>query len=453
MSDSLSYPIGELMIVLKMHMTPMSITEIKVALRAILKTPVSERTLRRWLKALVDEGSVLALGQYKARRYQLKPIVAQSQHSPFFSEHSLSVLQSVERPVFEREPCAYQEIWLKQYIPNESSYLTREEQDILGRHSALPFEEGVGNTYTRKIFNRLLIDLSYNSSRLEGNTYSLLETQKLILEGKVPADKLDIEKLMILNHKQAIQFLVDGIHRIKLDVNSVRTMHYLLADGLILADDAGQIRKESVRIALSTYIPIEGENRLLQYLEWIVNTAAKINDPFEQSFFLLVHIAYLQPFIDVNKRTARLCCNIPLIKNNLIPLSFNGVDKDEYISSMIAVYECNDTRPLAELYTHAYLRSYLEYQALSVEVGIDIIHVRYKQLQRVLIAKIIQEKITGTAIKMAIQAFAVENIPIEDQNAFIENTERQVDNLEEYKIVGMGISVQKFLEWKRKNTR
>lgn len=447
------HPIRELMIVLKMHMTPMSIAEIKVALRIILKEPISERTLRRWLKALVDEGHVLALGQYRARRYQLKPIIAQSQHSLFFSEHSLLMLQTVERPIFEREPCAYHETWLKQYIPNESFYLTQEERDILAQHSALPFEEGAANTYARKIFNRLLIDLSYNSSRLEGNTYSLLETQKLILEGKVPADKLDVEKLMILNHKEAIQFLVDGIRRIDVDVNSVRTMHYLLADGLILADDAGQIRKESVRISLSTYVPLEGQKRLLQFLELIVNIAAKISDPFEQSFFLLVHIAYLQPFIDVNKRTSRLCCNIPLIKNNLIPLSFNDVSKDEYISAMIAIYEYNDTRPLAELYVYAYLRSYLEYHTLSVEVGIDMIHVRYRQLQRELIANIIQETIIGTAIKATIQEFALKNVPVEDQQAFIGNTLHQIDTLEEYKIVGMGISVQEFLEWRKRNKR
>ncbi|MCD6044894.1 MAG: hypothetical protein K0R48_57 [Gammaproteobacteria bacterium] len=440
--------IDALISVLKVHTDPMSVGEIKAA----LKEEIPERTLRRWLKVLVDEGVVLALGQYKARRYQLNSIVIQSHPSPFFSEHSLLVLQAVERPIFEREPCAYHEAWLKQYIPNESFYLTQAEREILAQNSLLPFEEGIANTYARKIFNRLLIDLSYNSSRLEGNTYTLIETQKLILEGKVPLDKLDVEKLMILNHKQAIQFLVDRIGRIKVDLNSIRTMHYLLADGLILADDAGQIRKESVRISLSTYILVEGEKRLLQLLECIVETASKIRDPFEQSFFLLVHIAYLQPFIDVNKRTARLCSNIPLIKNSLIPLSFNDVDKDEYISSMIAIYEYNDTRPLAELYIWSYLRSCQQYQALSVEVGIDMIHVRYRQLQRKLIAKMIQEKITGTAIKVAIQEFARKNVPDEDQEAFIDNTQHQVDTLEEYKIVGMGISVQEFLAW-RKNKK
>ncbi len=446
MKDLMSHPNRALMDVLKVHIIPMSVAEIKAA----LKEPIPERTLRRWLKTLIDEGYVLALGQYKTRRYQLKPLIAQSKHSLFFSEHSLLRLEAVERPIFERNPCSYQEAWLKQYIPNTHFYLTEKERGVLAQNSALPFEEGAANTYTRKIFNRLLIDLSYNSSRLEGNTYSLLETQKLILEGKVPADKLDVEKLMILNHKQAIQFLVDGISRINVDLNSIRTMHYLLADGLILADDAGQIRQESVRISLSTYIPIEGQKRLLQFLELLVNTAAKINDPFEQSFFLLVHIAYLQPFIDVNKRTARLCCNIPLIKHNLIPLSFNAVDKDEYISSMLAIYEYIDPRPLAELYVAAYLRSYSEYQALSVEVGIDIIHVRYRALQRKLMAKMIHEKITATDIKTAIQAFARENIPVGDQEAFIENTLHQIDTLEDYKIVGMGISVQEFLEWQKK---
>lgn len=131
---------------------------------------------------------------------------------------------------------------------------------------------------------------------------------------------------------------------------NIRSLHYLLADGLVPAGMAGNLRDEGVRISSSTYMPLEGRSRLEPLLELIASTAAKIHSPFEQSFFLLTHIAYLQGFIDVNKRTSRMSANIPLVRHNLVPLSFNDISKDDYASAVIAVYELNDTAPLAELY-------------------------------------------------------------------------------------------------------
>ncbi len=451
MADILDYEgynmatVNTLIELLKRKADPMSLSEI----RAALLEQVPERTLRRWLEQLVVMSKVQTLGQSRARRYQWIEVEVLSTHPSFFSEHSRKSLQQVERPIFEREPCSYYEAWIREYIPNQDFYLSTFERDKLSENGMLLLADPSLQTYTRKIFDRLLIDLSYNSSRLEGNTYSLLETQQLILQGKTAQEKLDVEKVMILNHKEAIQFLVSGIGRLDINVESIQTMHYLLADGLVLANDSGQIRDEAVRISLSTYLPLEGSNRILDSLNHIVEKAQKIQDPFEQSFFLLVHIAYLQPFIDVNKRTARLCANIPLIKNHLIPLSFNDMPKEEYISAMIAIYELKDIRLLAELYVWSYLRTCQQYQTITTSIGIDVIHVRYRQLQKQLLATIIGNKLVGLALTEAILQFAEASIAKEDQEAFIKDTQYQIAHLENYKILGMGISMQEFLVWKK----
>ena len=195
-------------------------------------------------------------------------------------------------------------------------------------------QRGIDNNsagaYAKKIYHRLLIDLSYNSSRLEGNTYSLLDTERLIFEGAARADKLDEEKIMILNHKEAIRHLVDGAPKIQIDFNEICTLHYLLSDGLITPPHSGNIRDSGVRIGGSTYIPLENKIEIERLLYLICEKAQIIQDPFECSLFLLTHIAYLQPFIDVNKRTSRLSANIPLITHNLVPLSFNDVEKEDY---------------------------------------------------------------------------------------------------------------------------
>jgi Fic family protein len=186
-------------------------------------------------------------------------------------------------------------------------------------------------TYARQILHRLLIDLSWNSSRLEGNTYSLLDTERLILIGEEADNKSAIETQMILNHKDAIEFIVQSADDIRFNRYTILNLHAMLSNNLLANRAAsGRLRQIAVGIGQTVYLPLELPQYVEELFEVLLAKADDIKNPFEQAFFAMTHLPYLQPFEDVNKRVSRLAANIPLIKNNLAPLSFIDVPKDLY---------------------------------------------------------------------------------------------------------------------------
>ena len=201
-------------------------------------------------------------------------------------------------------------------------------------------------TYAKQILNRLLIDLAWNSSRLEGNTYSLLDTKRLIELGEEAEGRAHLEAQMILNHKDAIEFLVSAADEIGFNRYTILNLHALLANNL-LADPtaAGRLRYIAVGIERSTFHPLEVPQLIEECFDQILATAAAIADPFEQAFFIMVQLPYLQPFDDVNKRVSRLAANIPLIKGNLSPLSFADVPRRTYTEAVLGIYELQQDRP------------------------------------------------------------------------------------------------------------
>lgn len=343
------------------------------------------------------------------------------------------------------------EDWLKLYEPNTTFYVPSETRMQLIKAGQRAREEDPAGTYAHQIFNRLLIDLSYNSSRLEGNTYSLLDTERLLIQGASAEGKLDEEKVMILNHKEAIRYLVDIAPRLTVSVETVSTLHYLLSDGLVENRYAGKIRDHAVRIGGSAYIPLENPKKLQILLEHILEKAAKIKDPFEQSFFLLAHITYLQAFTDVNKRTGRLSSNIPLIKQNFVPLSFNDVEKDDYNSAMIAIYEFQDVMPLVDLYTFSYLRTCLMYDATVKAIGFDEVRVRYRQQRRTLIREIILQKMSGEKMQNYIHSQSQIISNREERDAFIEDVREDLQEMDHSRIAAFGISNDQLKVWQNLN--
>lgn len=402
------------------------------------------RTVRRWLAEMAEEGLVQTLGKRKATKYQA--FQNQESENQRFRPKSLSAIAWVQKPIYERPPVAYIDEWLKAYIPNHTFYLPSPLRKQLYQEGQRSQKHDPAGTYAHQIFNRLLIDLSYNSSRLEGNTYSLLDTQRLLLEGKGAEGKLDEEKIMILNHKEAIRYLVDQAASIEPSIKTLCTLHYLLAEGLVESKYAGKIRDHGVRIGGSTYIPYENPKQLELQFKQIATKAHLIENPFEQSFFLLVHLTYLQPFIDVNKRTARLAANIPLIKQNLVPLSFNDVEREDYTSAVLAIYELQNIYPLLDLYTFSYLRTCKLYDSTIKALGFDEIRVRYRSQRRAIVRTIILQQLHKKAIQKYIQEQA-KAIPQEDRNAFLEDLEEDLAQIDESRLAGLGVTTPELHAW------
>lgn len=399
---------------------------------------------------MVQEGLLTKWGQKRGTEYQLNHFprwnLKESPQEEQMSQQSQEILALVRRPVFLREPVTYSDDWLDAYKPNQTFYFSsqaRSKLDQAGRRFQAP-----AGTYARQLFNRLLIDLSYNSSRLEGNTYSLLDTQKLLLEGKVPKGKLREETLMILNHKEAIRYLVDSAFRLQVNEETIYQLHYLLSQEFLETSYAGKICDHGVRIGGSSYIPSENPRELQIRLSRILKKAALIQDPYEQSFFLLIHLSYLQAFSDVNKRTARLAANIPLIKCHLIPVSFNEIEKDDYNSALIAIYELQKPEPLAELYAFSYLRTCIMYESTMKTVSFDEIKALYRFERRAIMRDIILKRLKGPALDEYIRTQAAQLIPFEDQEPFFEDTLEDLNNLDPIRIAGLGVTKEELNAWR-----
>jgi len=212
----------------------------------------------------------------------------------------------------------------------------------------------------------LLIDLSWASSHLEGNTYSRLDTQNLIVNGQVAQGKAAIETQMILNHKSAIELLVENIDSIGFDRFTLLNLHSSLSENLLPnPSDEGRIRTHIVEIGKSVFRPLSVPSQIDEVFTVVLDKASQINDPFEQSFFVMVHLPYLQPFADINKRTSRLAANLPLIRANLCPLTFLDVPEKAYSQAILGVYELTRVELLRDLFVWAYERSTKEYLAIK----------------------------------------------------------------------------------------
>ena len=314
----------------------------------------SSPTVWRALKRLVEEGRLEVSGRARATRYSLAGATAVRAH--------------LQTPYNRRRLSVYKQEFVDGYIPNESFYLGKADRRRL-LEAGQPLSRPAAGTYARRILERLLVELSWSSSRMEGNTYDILETERLIRFGDEAAGKDRKEAVMILNHKEAIRYIVDHLDEIAISRMDIFGVHALLADGL-LADPAmaGRLRRMPVGFSYSSYRPLDDRFAIEEEFGVLVEKAAAITDPFEQSFFLLVHIPYLQAFEDVNKRTSRVASNIPLLKADLAPMSFLTMDDATYIDGLIGIYELNNVALLRDAYIDAYLASAENYRVLRAEL-------------------------------------------------------------------------------------
>jgi len=323
---------------------------------------VPRRTLQRRLGELAQSGRLRATGGRKHRKYHVPRRDAETPDQLAVSDAGDLVRGLIRRPLIARAPVGYNPGFLESYLPNVTAYIDlamRTRLHSLGRTAG---PERPAGTYARQILSRLLVDLSWASSRLEGNTYTRLDTQNLIELGRQAPGKDQREAQMILNHKAAIEMLVENVDEVGFNRYTICNLHALLADNLLPDPSAaGRVRRIDVAISGTVYQPLAIPQRLDELFELLLRKTAAIEDPFEQAFFIMVQLPYLQPFEDVNKRVSRLAANIPFIRQNLAPLSFVDVPDRDYVDGLLAVYETNRIELARDVFLWAYERSCQRY--------------------------------------------------------------------------------------------
>ncbi|NYS26899.1 Fic family protein [Rhodobacteraceae bacterium 2376] len=407
----------------------------------------SRRTLQRHLAVLEREGRVFREGRSVAITYRRADTASAAGDSGIIlSEEGRAVLDLISRPAMARRPVTYNQAFLDDYEPNTTFYLPeplRSQLHDMGRtgDSARP-----AGTHLRDVIGRLMIDLSWASSKLEGNTYSRLDTENLIRFGTAAEGKDLIEGQMILNHKAAIELIAEAPDEVGYDSYTFLNLHALLSENL-LADPAacGRLRRRPVDIGGSVYTPLAIPQRIEANFRTILDKAGRIEDPFEASFFLMVHIPYLQPFEDVNKRVSRLGANIPLIRHNLSPLSFIDMPEEPYFQGTQAVYELNRTALLADVYLAAYERSCQRYAAIVKSLPEpDPLRLRYREQIRALVRDIV---VDGHA---DIGEYVADITDPDTRARLQEIVDAEIANLHEGNVLRFGIRRSEFHAWVRR---
>jgi hypothetical protein len=431
---------------------------------------IPRRSLQRRLARLVADGRLRAEGNGPARRYHRplpnagtglptdvptdRPDAGTSAPDPDMplSVESRELRALMHQPLSRRTPVGYKRSFLDEYRPNQTFYLPREMREHLHKLGRWRETAQPAGTYARQVMDRLLVDLSWASSRLEGNTYSRLDTQNLIEFGRYAEGKDRLEAQMILNHKAAIELLVEQADSIGFNRYTLQNLHALLSENLLAdAGGGGRLRKVDVGIVGTVYHPTAMPQHIAECFDTLLAKADAIEDAFEQAFFVMVHLPYLQPFEDVNKRVSRLAANIPLIKQNLAPLSFVDVPEATYIDGTLAVYELNRIELLRDVFAWAYQRSCQRYTLIKQALpDPDPLRLRYRDALTHVVGNVVRNDSAVTA--EAIRELAKTRVAPGDMDAFVTMAINELLNLHEGNIARYRLRLSEFQRWQQGHT-
>jgi len=307
---------------------------------------ISYATLKRLLSKLVSDGLILSIGQSKATKYTIAP--AYELFYPIdietYFKHEIDERQIKTGFNFELITAILGSV--HSFSKEELEYLTKLQQEFKENIAQLTINE------YQKEMERLAIDLSWKSSQIEGNTYSLLETERLLKEKETASGKSKDDAVMLLNHKAALDFIIENPNYIApLTISVIENIHSLLIKELGIDRN---IRKRRVGISGTNYTPLDNEYQIKEALRDMCTLVNSKDCVFEKALLLLVLISYIQAFGDGNKRTARIISNAILIHNGYCPISFRTVDSIEYKKAMLLFYEQNNITAFKKIFINQF---------------------------------------------------------------------------------------------------
>jgi len=269
------------------------------------------------------------------------------------SREGEEIRAEIRKPLSLRRQIGYDQKFLDDYEPGVNRYLPEQILSRLHEIGRTPEVGKPAGACARNILERLRVDFAWASSRLEGCTYTRPEAELLIVSGRPAPGRHALETRMVFNHKAAIMMLAGNADKIGFDALTLRNLHAVLSSGF---------HRRSIEIPGAVFSPPLMPRFIEERFLLLIEKADAISDPFEQAFFVMVQLAYLQPFADANKPVSRLAANIPLFRHNFYPLSFIDVPEPAYTEGTLGVHELGRIELLRDVFVWAYERSCLRYR-------------------------------------------------------------------------------------------
>lgn len=307
-----------------------------------LKTAMGYASVKRVLQKLVDENLVMSEGKGKATRYRISPAYELIHPVDVDAYFETEIDDRVIKKEFTHSLITDTLDKIPVFPAGELDHLRTLQETYTANISRLSEPE------YKKELERLAIDLSWKSSQIEGNTYSLLETERLLKEKETAAGKTKDEAVMLLNHKAALDFIIDQPEYISpLTISAIEDIHSILVKDLGVERN---MRRHRVGISGTNYKPLDNEFQIKEALEDMCTLVNKQENVFAKALLVLVLISYIQPFTDGNKRTARILSNAILLSNHYCPISFRTVDSIDYKKAMLIFYEQNNIMAFKKIF-------------------------------------------------------------------------------------------------------
>ena len=307
---------------------------------------ISYATLKRVLSKLITDSYLVTIGQGKGTKYTISPT--------FELLAPIDIEKYYEDEIDDRAIKESFNLSIINDVLAKNTVFTETEIEKLNLLQA-KFRNNISqlsNIEYKKEFERLAIDLSWKSSQIEGNTYSLLETERLLKDRETAAGKTQEEAIMLLNHKEALDFIIENTGYLNpLSVSKIEDIHGILTKELLVERN---LRKRRVGISGTNYRPLDNEFQISEALRNSCDVINSKKSVFEKALLALVLISYIQPFMDGNKRTARIVSNAILMNEEHCPLSFRTVDSIDYKKAMLLFYEQNNISKFKEIFINQF---------------------------------------------------------------------------------------------------